>query len=885
MQFNLLPGLLDRLKGLLWRSKMGVLFLLAAISPVVLMAADYKSVTIQHSAKAGTVEMNIFNLLADRLIEAGLKDVKLTPEGTPASDQADHLLICLGMPQNHTEISACFKKQHVPPLTDLEPGAEGFLLKKEEKQNLLIAAGIDQRGCLYAVGEILRQAVIRNGKMHFPDHLEICTAPAFEVRGTQVGQSDVSINIAKVRPWTDKDVQRAAMDYALAGANTFQVSKGLTTTFLKSYGLMSQKDFGPNTAGGKVPKEWEGKESIGREGYICPSVPAARHYMIDQCEKEFSGPESYDFVKFFGGDGGGCECDRCKPYGFTFIMLCEDLAAVIHKYHPETRIYFTNQKFDNADDLAILAYLQEKPRTWLWAWGYGPGSDANSWQPGHRQTHRMDLFHYPGFGPYNMYPKELLHQLPPQQKLVYYNEITHWKYAQHALVQMWPRADCDGNLPPHWCNDILQRRPDQYLTQVFNRRSWFTSPRNYYRIFNDLLPYGVGDITHSDGYHDHFQQWMWQRLLWAPRTPLDDIIHEYCTTIFGPEAASLMAKALLLAEESIIEKPGTPLPEKTCVKECYDLVKQAGKLIPENVMKIDWLWCMYMQKATLDRYTQLSVTRQMELQKRIEKDIADAIRDKTTLKAIDEALTRFDLQETVEMKSLYQEAKVAGEQSNANFGVRNDGFFTLQHDFIGLGWTKRQLERARAAKGKERDELLRMIVDYENPGEGGFYDNLGTANIAPHVVFGYPYDHGQPYVTGMLDEGNRLSQRAMHYTQNEKQGVTLHYDNLDQHAAYKLRVTLVRPWYQDRYAPMMNQKSESIYANDIPIAKNVELPFKMSDFFTFDIPAGSTATGELTIRFEKASDVAVGDRVSVEQWRNAGGWGTLVSEVWLIRKK
>jgi hypothetical protein len=30
--------------------------------------------------------------------------------------------------------------------------------------------------------------------------------------------------------------------------------------------------------------------------------------------------------------------------------------------------------------------------------------------------------------------------------------------------------------------------------------------------------------------------------------------------------------------------------------------------------------------------------------------------------------------------------------------------------------------------------------------------------------------------------------------------------------------------------------------------------------------------------------VARGDRVSVEQWRNSGGWGTIVSEVWLMKK-
>jgi hypothetical protein len=216
--------------------------------------------------------------------------------------------------------------------------------------------------------------------------------------------------------------------------------------------------------------------------------------------------------------------------------------------------------------------------------------------------------------------------------------------------------------------------------------------------------------------------------------------------------------------------------------------------------------------------------------------------------------------------------------------MNSEGLSNLKHDFIGLGWLQRQLERAIAAKGTERKELLAMIADYENPGEGGFYDNMGTFNPAPNVESGYPYDHGQPYVQQMLAEENRPSQRSMHYTQDEKQGVTLYYKNLDPKAKYKIRFTFVRPWFQERYAQRMNQHSQSVYADDKLIAKDVELPLQMSDFFTFNIPAEVTADGELVIRLEKAADVAIGDRVSVEQWRNSGGWGTIVSEAWLIKK-
>ena len=861
---------------------------MALLFPVRASFFEYSGVAIVVGADAGAVEQNVAQLLVERLREAGINKVVIQNESEVADASLEDVAVLFGQPEHHNSISRLFAKHRIPVLSSLAPGPEGFLLKyfPDEKSPVLLAAGVDNRGCLYAVGEILRQCPVQNGKLTVPENLHIRTAPAFEIRGTQFGQSHVAKRLARVRDWTQEETEQVILDYALAGANIFNAEPGPMFDFITSFGLMTQGGFGANTAGQEVPPEWHASESIGRLGYVCLSVPAARDFMLQKCEGYFKNSPTFDLVKFHGGDGGGCECDKCDPYGLAFIKLVEEMAGIIHKYHPQSRVYFTNQKFDNDDDNAIFAYLQEKPRDWLWAWGYGPGSDAASWQPGHRQTHRMDLFRYPGFGPYSLYPQEIIRQMPPQQKLVYYNEITHWKYAQHAYIQMYPRADRNGDLPAHWSHDIYERRPDQFLTMVYNRLTFYAWPRYYHRVFNDLMRYGIGDITHSSGHHDHFNQWMWQRLLWSPRRTEKDIVQEYCQTWFGKEAAPLMAEAIFQLEENLEEQPGKPLDEKAGVDLYYDLVEQAGEKMPADLMNKNWLWRMYKQKAALDKYTKLAVQQQIELQKRIEENTARLIDKK---KAVADLTTMFswfdDLTETPAMTKLRQEAGRLGEESNQLFGVRSDGYFNLEHDFIGLGWLKRQIGRAMIANDKERRELLSMIVDYENPGKGGYYDNLGTANPAPHVVAGYPYDHGQPYVAQMLSEGNRPSQRSMHFTQDEDQGVTLFYDDLDPKATYRIRFTFVRPWYQERYAFRMNQKSQSIYADDFLLAKDVELPLQMSDFFAYDVPTKSTRDGELIIRLDRGTDVARGDRVSIEQWRNSGGWGTLVSEVWLMKKE
>jgi hypothetical protein len=83
----------------------------------------------------------------------------------------------------------------------------------------------------------------------------------------------------------------------------------------------------------------------------------------------------------------------------------------------------------------------------------------------------------------------------------------------------------------------------------------------------------------------------------------------------------------------------------------------------------------------------------------------------------------------------------------------------------------------------------------------------------------------------------------------------------------------------------MPQTSQTIHADQFVLAKELEIPEYMSDYFTFDIPPQATADGELEVRFEKAAILKWGSRVEREVWRNTDGWGTVVSEVWLMKKK
>ncbi len=884
-----------------YRWSLGVVMVLIACAAAALVIStgearvrqtSGQTVVIETGRNSSQVERNAARLLLARLQEIAGVSASIQQEkiiGQPETPNVKSIHILLGIPEHHEGIATSFKKLRIPPLTQIEPGPEGFLLQSipSDRGIGVLAAGVDDRGTVYAVGELLRRATFAPGSVSFPPDLSIRTAPAFEVRGTQIGQSNVLLEKGHARKWTEKEFEHAVTDTILAGANVIQVGgperSDPTRKVLAAFGMKTLFHYTPNVGSG--PPEWQASESIGRSGYLCPSIPAARAALLAQCEEFFKKCPDYDYVRLVGGDGGGCECDKCKPFGGVFIRLCEDQAAIIHKYHPKTEIFVTNQKFENASDEAIFQYLQEKPRTWMRAFCYGPGSDAMSWQPGHRQTHRMDLFRFPGFGPTSRYLHEILHQLPPQQDIVFYNELTHWRYSEFGYVQAYPRPDKDGNHPPHWGHEIYERMPDRYLNLVYDRLSFFAWPRFYYKMFGETVRYGIGDCTHSSGTQDHFNQWMWQRLLWDPQRSLDSILAEYCTTWFGPEAAPEMHQALLSLEQYLQDDPSNPLPSRASLRKYYDLVKTAGGKMPAFRRKAAWLWLEHRQKAAIDLHTALTVKAQMELRDAVQHRITVALSAANPLPAITESEKLLNSQtESDQQKQLRAEAIRYGEESNQIYGLRSEGIYSLDHDFIGLGWIKRQLARAAVAKEEERREMLSLIADYENPGPGGFYDNCGTYEKMPHLVNGYPYDFGQPLVSGMMSEMCTRSQKTMCSTQDEKDGVAFKYEGLDPTAHYKIRVTLVGPKYQGRYGERMNQKAENIYANGALIAPAVSVPVAEPEMYTFEIPAQETKTGSVTIRFQKMPDVANGDRVSVEQWRNTGGWGTIVSEIWLMKR-
>jgi hypothetical protein len=72
-----------------------------------------------------------------------------------------------------------------------------------------------------------------------------------------------------------------------------------------------------------------------------------------------------DHALIFPYDTGGCFCDRCRPWIQTFLNLTEDLAAVIHQYHPASRVYITDWHCKDDEAARITDFYNRQRPAWL----------------------------------------------------------------------------------------------------------------------------------------------------------------------------------------------------------------------------------------------------------------------------------------------------------------------------------------------------------------------------------------------------------------------------------------------------------------------------------------------------------------------------------------
>lgn len=633
---------------------------------------------------ATAIEKNVAEVLKKRL----QRDSAVSVTISDALDESAELNIYLGLTGTSERLDNLCKTNNIILPGIKKPYAEGFAVNMLTQNNapVIVAVGADNRGVLYAVGEILRQMKSDPHAVRFSSFY-VSTAPAYKFRGGIIGQGGTMKKVTKARLWTKEEYQDANLDLALAGANCFYApwSGGDEYDFYKSFDLLTSVAIRPNQLNEEFPKEWksEGLSNWEGDNWVCPSIPEAREALLKQWRAKLETMAGHEILRFPAGDPGGCPDERCRPWGNAFVQLCEDISKIALELHPDLNIQIINQDLSNEGDEAIFDYLTEEPREWLYGMSYGPGSNAMSWYFRHKLND--DMFEYPGYGWLNRYLAETLNAIPKDQKIVHFSDITHWIFAQYNV-----------------------ETPERNIMKSYGRRTWHTRPEALYEIFQAIMPFSEGDIIYHEGYHDHFNQYFWYRLLWNPHLTSEEVVKEYSILYVGEEASDLMVKAIYQLEKNLVN----PLATNYGISRYYALVREAGQLMPEYKMENDHIWRLHMQKAALDKYNQLKLQRELFKEERVRQLLQSAIESGKMDKAIELSLTILtEPTETPEMVAFREEASQLGIESEKIIGVRNVGYFKLENQLRDISGLEDILKKAKKSSSKnEQRKLLESAV-------------------------------------------------------------------------------------------------------------------------------------------------------------------------------
>lgn len=205
---------------------------------------------------------------------------------------------------------------------------------------------------------------------------------------------------------------------------------------------------------------------------------------------------------------------------------------------------------------------------------------------------------------------------------------------------------------------------------------------------------------------------------------------------------------------------------------------------------------------------------------------------------------------------------------------------TIDYPLNNRRWLREQFEQVRRKPAEpDRLQALDLIVDWTNPGPGGFYDDTGHLGRQPHVVRGLPFEQDPASLASakigfeegdVVDEPDEKPEAAMraswldHAESLVDQPLKLRYANLDPNAHYKIRVLYVGDSPKRLIRLVANEEYEVH-----PLMKK-EFPYRPVEF---DIPREATSGGVLELSWNR------------EPGLGGNGRGCQVSEVWLIKKQ
>lgn len=710
--------------------------------------------------------------------------------------------------------------------------SEGYQLKTAG--NTISIIGNDARGVLFGAGHLLRTLHMTKRQVTLPTALNLTTAPKYPLRGHQLGYRPKTNSYDA---WTAAMWEQYIRDLIVWGTNAIEL-------------IPPRSDDDADSPHFPLPP----MQMMVEMSRICAAYGIDVWIWYPALDKDYGDPKTVEFalnewgevfkqlprvdaVFVPGGDPGST-----PPK--LLMNLLEKQTANLHRYHPKAGMWVAPQGFSPAWLDEFMATVRTEP-AWLSGIVYGPQS-------------RLTL-------------PQMRAAVPRQYPLRHYPDITHSRQSQ------FPVPDWDLAFALTEAREIINPRPtDQAL------------------IYRLLQPNTIGFITYSEGCNDDVNKIIWSALGWNPDAEVLDILRAYSRYFIGANYADSFAQGLLALEQNWRGPVITNHGINVTLQQFQALERAAS---PRELM--NWRFQQALYRAYYDAYVRSRALHETALEERAMSKLREArlLGSTAAMKqaedVLEQALTERPAQDlrarVLELgEALFQSIRMqlSVEKYQAIGVGRGANLNTLDFPLNNRLWLKQRFSEIRKVEAEaERQKQLAEIVDWTNPGPGGFYDDLGNLTRQPHLVRspGFAQD---PYflessVVSMVGQYDgsaplRRDEFALTGVGFQPYGrmswwdiaeayydapLKMRYTGLDQTAQYKIRVV---------YASSTQQIPIRLVANDQleihPFIKKELQPVE------FDIPATATASGTLNLTWTQAP----GSR--------GAGRGCQVAEVWLIKK-
>ena len=710
------------------------------------------------------------------------------------------------------------------------PGApEGYRLcvRKAEHNPAVVILGNDERGVLFGVGNLLRELRMERGSVSLRDDLDITTAPKYPLRGHQLGYRP---KCNSYDAWDLPVWEQYFRDLAVFGCNAIELIPPRSDDDADSPHFprppMEMMQGMSRVADSYGLDVWIWYPAMDKDYADATTVESA----LREWSEVFSKLSRIDAVFVPGGDPG-----HTQPK--VLMALLEKQAENLHHYHPKAQMWVSPQSFDQSWLDEFIDILKREQPSWLSGVVFGPQV-------------RISL-------------PRLRELVPAKYPIRHYPDITHSRQCQY------PVADWDVAYALTEARECINPRPEAEAA-----------------IFRKIQPDTIGFLTYSEGCNDDVNKIIWCGLGWDPEARVVDILRQYSRYFIGERYTDDFAQGLLALER---DWQGPLLANQSVDVTLQQFQALEKKATPADLK--NWRFQQALFRAYYDAYirhrliyeTDLEVQAMACLRRAPEVGVSRAISQATEI--LDRALAEhpdpdwrnriFQLGEAL-FQSIGMQLSV--ERYQAIAVDRGASLDTLDYPLNNRAWLEEQFERIRKLpSAPERLKAVEEILQWTNPGRGGFYDDLGNSACQPHLQRGPGFnedpgcfqsarsDFEEDLVVDEPDEDPGVARRVSWMDHAESlydAALRMTYSGLDLKARYKVRVL---------YAGDSPKRKMRLVANDTLevhpyLAK--PMPFKPLEFA---IPPAATQQGKLSLSW------------FAEPGLGGNGRSCQVSEVWLMK--